>query len=70
MQLTVELPDVLAERLNHYLQEHPEATVLGLIQEALEVKLTPKDTSALLALAGVITEAPHSARDRAEDQEL
>lgn len=69
MQLTVDLPDSLAERLNAYLQEHPEETVLSLIQEALEVKLIPKDSSGLLALAGIVTEAPHNARDRAEDYE-
>ncbi len=69
MQLTVELPDALAERLKTYLQEHPEETVLSLIQEALEVKLIPKDSSALLELAGIVTEAPRNARDRAEDYE-
>lgn len=69
MQLTVELPDALADRLNAYLKEHPEETVLSLIQEALEVKLIPKDSSALLELAGIVTEAPRHARDRAEDYE-
>ena len=69
MQLTLELPDALAERLKKYLQEHPKETVLSLIQEALEVKLIPKDSSALLKLAGIVTDAPHNARDRAEDYE-
>lgn len=59
MQLTVELPDALAERLKTYLQEQPEETVLSLIQEALEVKLISKDSSELLALAGIVTKAPH-----------
>jgi len=51
MQITVELPDALAERLNTYL------------------KLIPKDSSELLALAGIVTDAPHNARDRPEDYE-
>ncbi len=59
MQLTVELPDALAERLKTYLQEHLEETVLSLIQEALEVKLIPKDCSELLALAGIVTKTPY-----------
>jgi predicted DNA-binding protein len=57
MQITVELPDALAERLNTYLKEHPEETVLSLIQEALEVKLIPKDGAELLKLAGIVTNA-------------
>jgi hypothetical protein len=69
MQVTVELPDPLAEKLNTYLKEHPDETVLSLIQAALEVKLIPKDSSGLLALAGIISDAPHNARDRAEDYE-
>lgn len=69
MQLKVELPDTLAERLDTYLKEHPEESVFSLIQEALEIKLTPKDSSKLLELAGIITEAPRNAADRAEDYE-
>ncbi len=57
MQLTVELPDALAERLKTYLQEHPEETELSLIQVALEVKLIPKDGAELLQLAGIVTDA-------------
>lgn len=52
-----------------YLKEHPEETVLSLIQEALGVKLIPKDSSALLELAGIVTAAPRNARDQAEDYE-
>lgn len=47
-QVTIELPDQLAEQLNTYLQTHPEETIAGLIHEALKLKLLPKDSSKLL----------------------
>lgn len=43
MQITIDLPEDLANRLNLYLQEHPEESLLGILKEALEVKLVPKD---------------------------
>jgi len=43
MKLTIEVPDNLAKRLNNYLKEHPEETPLSVVQEALEIKLIPKD---------------------------
>jgi hypothetical protein len=52
-QVTIELPDQLAEQLNTYLQTHPEDTIVGLIHEALKIKLLPKDSSKLLELAGI-----------------
>jgi metal-responsive CopG/Arc/MetJ family transcriptional regulator len=67
--LTIELPDHLAEQLNQYLQAHPEETVAGLIDEALRIKLLPKDSSKLLELAGIVTDAPRGAADHAEDFE-
>ncbi|NJO97155.1 MAG: hypothetical protein HC764_14965 [Pleurocapsa sp. CRU_1_2] len=70
MQRTIELPDHLAQRLDTYLQEHPEETFYSLIQEVLETKLIPKDTSKLLALAGIVTEAPHNANEHAKDREI
>ena len=69
-QLTIELPDQLAEQLNTYLQNHPEETLVGLIHEALKIKLLPKDSSKLLELAGIITDAPRGAADHAEDFEV
>ena len=68
-QLTIELPDLLAEQLNKYLKENPEATIAGPIDEALHIKLTPKDSSKLLALAGIVTDAPRGASEHAEDFE-
>lgn len=68
-QLTIELPDQLAEQLNTYLQTHPEETIVGLIHEALKIKLLPKDSSKLLELAGIVTDAPRGAAEHAEDFE-
>ncbi|KAB0240546.1 hypothetical protein EZJ55_08100 [Microcystis aeruginosa EAWAG127a] len=61
MKLTIEVPDNLAKRLNNYLKEHPEETPLSVVQEALEIKLIPKDTSKLLELAGIVENAPPDA---------
>lgn len=60
MQRTIDLPDELAQSLDAYLQEHPEETFFSLVKEALETKLTLKDTSKLLTLAGIVTEAPYN----------
>jgi hypothetical protein len=66
-QLTIELPDQLAEQLNTYLQNHPEETLVGLIHEALKIKMLPKDSAKLLELAGIVTDAPHAATDLAQN---
>jgi hypothetical protein len=68
-QVTIELPDQRAEQLNTYLQTHPEETIVGLIHEALKIKLLPKDSSKLLELAGIVTDAPRGAAEHAEDFE-
>lgn len=70
MKRTVYLPDELAERLNEYLREHPDETLSSIVQSALEVKLAHKDVSKLLALAGIVQEAPCNAADHAEDNDL
>ncbi|MEB3230129.1 MAG: hypothetical protein VKJ64_03905 [Leptolyngbyaceae bacterium] len=66
-ELTIELPDALAQKLETYLHTHPNETLAGLIHEALEIKLIPKDTSQLLKLAGIVTNAPRGAAEHAED---
>ena len=66
-ELTIELPDTLAEQLDSYLQAHPDENLVGLIQEVLDRKLTPKDSSKLLALAGIVADAPRGAAEHAED---
>lgn len=68
-QLTIELPDQLAEQLTTYLETYPTETLAELIQEALQVRLVPKDGSKLLALAGIVTAAPRGAAEHAEDFE-
>ena len=70
MKRTVYIPDDLAERLNEYLREHPDETLSSTVQSALEVKLAHKDVSKLLALAGIVQEAPCNAADHAEDYDL
>lgn len=55
-QITIELPDKLAAQLNAYLEANPQETLALLIDEALRIKLTPKDSSKLLELAGIVTE--------------
>ncbi|QDZ40885.1 hypothetical protein FRE64_13600 [Euhalothece natronophila Z-M001] len=66
-KLTIEVPEKLAEQLNDYLKAHPEESIAELLDEALQIKLTPKDSSKLLNLAGIVTEAPRGAADHAED---
>ncbi|WP_088890917.1 hypothetical protein [Leptolyngbya ohadii] len=68
MQITLDIPDVLGQRLEAYLESHPNETVFSLIEQLLEIKLMPKDSSQLLTLAGIVDEAPLNARDRAEDE--
>lgn len=61
-QITIELPDKL-------LEANPQESLARLIDEALQVKRTPKAPSKLLELAGIVTEAPRGAADHAEDFE-
>ncbi len=68
-QLTIELPDQLAAQLTAYLEADSTASLAELIQEALQVRLVPKDSSKLLALAGIVTDAPRGAAEHAEDFE-
>ena len=68
-QLTIELPDQLAAQLTAYLEAEPAASLAELIQEALQVRLVPKDGSKLLELAGIVTDAPRGAAEHAEDFE-
>lgn len=67
MQYTVDLPKALTDRINQYLEDNPNETLERLIQEALEIKLAPKNLSKFLFLAGTVAEAPQQASDRAED---
>jgi len=62
-KLTIELPDQLAEELKAYLKEHPEESIAELLDEALQRKLPPKNSSQLLSLAGIVTDAPEGAKE-------
>lgn len=66
-QRSIELPDHLAKQLDEYLQAHPGETLSGLVIEALEMKLHPRDLSELLKLSGIVTDSPRNAADHAED---
>ncbi len=68
MRRTIYLPEDLAQRVEAYLREHPGVTLSALVREALEQKLSPRDPRAILELAGLVTQASTSARERAEDQ--
>lgn len=70
MKRTVYIPDKLAERLDAHLGRHPDLTLSGLVQEALERHLNPPDLRHLLKLAGLVPRASTQARDRAEDQDI
>ncbi|MEC4814046.1 MAG: hypothetical protein SAK29_12350 [Scytonema sp. PMC 1069.18] len=67
MKCTINLPDTLAQQLKQYLKDNPNQTLDNLIKEALEEKLTSKNLSKLLNLAGIVSESPTNASDRPED---
>jgi metal-responsive CopG/Arc/MetJ family transcriptional regulator len=68
MKRTIYLPDHLAEQIDVYLDQHPDETLSSLVQDALELKLAPKDLSQLLSLAGIVQHPTHPAADQAEDR--
>lgn len=68
MKRTIYLSDDLADRVEQFLSIHPRMTLSGLVQEALEERLAPRDVTALLELAGLVPEASTHARERAEDE--
>lgn len=57
-ELTIQLPDALAAQLDRYLQENPAETVADVLSHGLQNQWRPKDTSELLALAGIVTGEP------------
>ena len=67
MNQTVYIPDELDEKFDEYLKNNPGETHSSVMQEAMESKLACKDISELLAMAGIVQDAPRDARDRAED---
>lgn len=60
MQITIDLPEPLAQQLADYLNGHPQETLVTLVQEALAVKAllqdssVSHDTSKLLKLAEIV----------------
>ena len=68
MKRTVYLPDQLDARVEAYLREHPGLSLSGLVQEALEQRLTPRDPGRVLELAGLVPSTSTRAREQAEDR--
>ena len=66
-QITIELPEKLAQDLKNYLAEPSSDSIEAIISEALHVRTFPKDPSEILKLAGVVTKASRGASEHAED---
>jgi hypothetical protein len=54
MKASIYLPNELEIIVQNYLQDHPEMSLSGLVQEALENKLKPRRNT-LLELAGFVS---------------
>ena len=67
MKRSIELPEKLAELIEEYLKERPYEELCGLLQSTLAIKPEFKDLSGLLALSGIVKQAPRNAADHAED---
>jgi len=65
---TIYLPDQLDARVEAYLREHPGVSLSGLVQEALEQRLAPRDPARILELAGLVPSASTRAWEHAEDR--
>jgi hypothetical protein len=66
-KLSVYIPNPLKDKVEKYLEYHPDLTVSGLIQEALEEKVAPRRNK-LLELAGFVSFDPAHV-DRRSDEE-
>ena len=66
-KLSVYIPNHLKDKLEKYLERHPDLTVSGLIQEVLEERVAPR-RSKLLELAGFVSFDP-ATPDRRSDEE-
>ncbi len=54
MKASIYIPNELEIIVQNYLQDHPEMSLSGLVQEALENKLKPRRNT-LLELAGFVS---------------
>jgi hypothetical protein len=61
MRKTIYLPDELAAQVDEYLQIHRGETFSSLVQRALQREVAPKDLSAILKLAGIVSVDPATA---------
>jgi hypothetical protein len=64
---TIYLSDDLAADVDDYLEMHPGMTLSSLVQAALRDKVAPRDISALLELAGFVTDVHPSTARQPED---
>ena len=53
MKRTIHFPDNLAQKMEAYLQEHPDETWSGLVQKSVKRTLQGNDASRLLKLVGI-----------------
>ena len=68
MRRTVYLPDKLNEHVEAYLAKYPGMTFSRLVQQLLKERVTPRDLSALLELAGIVKEKSGRIPEQPEDQ--
>ncbi len=68
MRRTIYLPDELNEHVEAYLRDNPGLSFSALVRELLERRVTPRDLSALLELAGIVTESTPRTPEQPEDQ--
>jgi hypothetical protein len=70
MKASIYLPNELEIIVQNYLQDHPEMSLSGLVQEALEHKLKPR-RNRILELAGFVDSRntpPRTPEQIAEDE--
>ena len=67
MKSSVYIPDNLSGKVQKYLENHPDLTLSGLIQEALEEKIAPR-RNRLLDLAGFVSFDPAHHDRRSEEE--
>lgn len=69
MKSSVYIPDNLSDKVQKYLENRPDLTLSGLIQEALEEKIAPR-RNRLLDLAGFVSFDPAHSDRRSEEERV
>jgi len=66
MRKTIYIPDDLAADVNEYLKRHRGETLSSLVQDVLKERVSPRDTSGLLRLAGMVDVEPFESEEKAQ----